>query len=139
MTDIAIQDLEAYKHLLAPKIAFFYPNMLSFTIHEVIDDATQMCSCGCQNNPIGLIKIVLNSTPKVRKYGVLIFPTLTCIPAIANIDGRGYIIKVQMYDEICKWLKNIPRPLERHQQRTNTIKRELFEKTSPIFYDYIKL
>jgi hypothetical protein len=139
MTDLAIQDLEAYKHLLEPKIATFYPNMKNCTIQEPTDSPTYLCSCGCGSNPIASLLVSLESPPKVKKYGVLIFPTPTCIPAISNIDGKGYIIKVQMYEEICKWIKGIPRPLERQQKRTDKIKLELIEKTSPIFYDYTKM
>lgn len=135
MTDLAIHELHAYKYLLEPKIKLYYSNLKSCTIKEPTDFPEQICSCGCQNTAIAVIEIILESTPKSKKYGVLIFPTLTCIPSIINIDNRGYIIKVQMYEEICKWIKEVPCPLERHQRRTDKIKFELIEKASAIFYD----
>jgi hypothetical protein len=123
-----LYDLKAYKYLLEPRIKLHYPNLLNCTIYQT-HYTNQLCICGCKYEPIAQIEISLYNPIKPKKYGVLLFPTPHCIPAILNIDNRGYRIKTQMYDEICDWLKNIPRPFERQRQRTNLIQHELFIKT----------
>jgi hypothetical protein len=70
----------------------------------------------------------MSSTPKNKKYGLLLYPNKTCIPTILNIDNRGYIIKTQLYDYVCEWLRKIPRSEERQMERTNKLKFDIITK-----------
>ena len=126
MTSLDLYDLKSYKHLLEQRIKLHFPNFLNCIICP--NYSKQLCMCGCKSEPIAQIEITLYNPIKPKKYGILLFQTPYCIPAILNIDNRGYSIKTQMYDEICTWLKNIPRPFERQHERTNLIQHELFIK-----------
>jgi len=89
------------------------------------------CVCGCGNLPIANLLFRVHKTNGVRVYGVKVFPTRSCHLDIMACDNRGSVIKYEIYQAVQSWLNSIPRSMERQQERVETIKRELLDRTLP--------
>ena len=93
---------------------------------------TAACISCCTNKPIGEIIIEVYKPGKIKRYGVLIYPTRNCHIPILDRGNSGAIISLELYETIQNWIKTLSTSYERQSNRVYLISRELIEKTSII-------
>lgn len=130
MENLALEDLRSHVNELSAllKTCINYPYEILIKNTEEKDT----CLSGCQNKPIGEIIIEVYKLTRRKRYGVLIYPTRSCHLPILDRDNSGAIISSHLYETIQDWFKTVSTSYERQFERTDTIARELIEKTSAI-------
>lgn len=133
MENLVLEDLRSHVNelttLLKTQINYPYEILIKST------DEKTICLSGCQNKPIGEIIIEVYKPTRRKRYGVLIYPTRKCHLPILDCDNSGTKIELNLYKKIQDWFKTVSTSYERQSERTDTISRELIEKTSAVIPD----
>jgi len=127
--NITLLDLRTRLDRLETAIKSVCDDFIDCWMYDAHEMGAGYCVCGCRNLPIANILFRVKKSDIIRVYGLKIYPTKTCQMVIMNCDNRGQIIKCEIYEAVKTWLTEIPREQERHQARTDVIRRELIGHT----------
>jgi hypothetical protein len=127
MENLTLEDLRSHikelNKLLKPVINYPYEILIKNT------DEKDTCSSCCTNRPIGEIIIEFYKPTKLKRHGLLIYPTRSCHLPILDRDNNGAKISLQLYETVQNWFKTLSTSYERQSERVYIIERELIEKT----------